>query len=527
MIITSPLFLLITSETQEKPVRDAGFIFRRIAGDEIDCMRDCCAGGRTMQPETLHQESVISIDGTDNSAQPKLQQRVFHEIERCVGRQNYDHWFKNKTSLLIQNEDLTIGVASPFLLTWIQKQFRKPLSEAAQSVLGPSARLHFHVDVQSAKTSSATPMMMESKSATAKLHQQKARNNTYPAKRRFADLVEFVVGPSNELAMTATKQVLEQPGQKWNPLYIHGGVGTGKTHLLEGIYREIRRQYPTLQVMYLTSENFANYFTQALRQHTLPSFRQKFRNVDVLLVDDIDFLNSKKVIQEEFLHTFKQLESHGRQMIITADRHPRLLTRLSDDLATRFLSGLVCRIEAPDLETRLQIVERKVARMNIEMTKDAIKYVAQRFKNNVREIEGALNCLETYYMLKQTRIRLTLARQVLADLERDCIRIVRMADIEKAVCNFFGLEPVELKSSKRQQNISQPRMLAMFLSRKLTQAAYSEIGEYFGGRNHSTVVSAERKVENWLSHADCIRVSTQQWSVEDVLQTLEQQLQVG
>lgn len=480
-----------------------------------------------MQPETLPNESVISIDGADNSVKQQLEHKLYAEIERCVGRQNFDHWFKNKISLRIQNEDLTIGIASPFLLTWVQKQFRKSLSEAAQNVLGPSARLHFQVDAQSINTDIQKLELSEIKVPNAQPRQHKSQAAPYPAKRRFADLVEFVVGPCNELAMTATNQVLEHPGQKWNPLYLHGGVGTGKTHLLEGIYREIRRQYPSLQVMYLTSENFANYFTQALRQHTLPGFRQKFRNVDVLLVDDIDFLDSKKVIQEEFLHTFKQLESHGRQIVITSDRHPRLLTKISDELATRFLSGLVCRIESPDLETRLQIVERKVSRMNVEMTKDAIKFVAQRFKNNVREIEGALNCLETYFTLKQTRIRLSLARQVLANLERDCIRVIRMTDIEKAVCSFFGLEPVELKSNKRQQNVSQPRMLAMFLSRKLTQAAYSEIGEYFGGRNHSTVVSAERKVEHWLSEASSIRVSAQQWPVEDVLQTLEQQLQVG
>ena len=323
------------------------------------------------------------------------------------------------------------------------------------------------------------------------------------------------------------RQVCERPGALFNPLYLHGPVGAGKAHLLEGIYLQIRRRFPSLQVVYLTAESFTNYFTQALRQHSLPSFRQRFRNVDVLLIDDIDFLDSKRVIQEEFLHTFKQLESHGRQIVISSDRHPRLLSKISDELQTRFLSGMVCRLEAPDLDTRQRIVERKVQKLAVDISPEAIEFVAQRFKNNVRELEGALHCLHTYQRMTAKRVSLNSARTVLSELERDCIKVVRMTDIEQVVCELFGVQADELKSAKRSAALSQPRMLAMYLSRKHTRAAYSEIGQYFGGRNHSTVMSAEKKIIAWLDEQLPVKIASQTWSINEVMETLEQQLQTA
>ena len=293
---------------------------------------------------------------------------------------------------------------------------------------------------------------------------------------------------------------------------------------MEGIYQQIRRLYPALQVTFLTAESFTNFFTQALREHSLPSFRQKFRNIDVLLIDDIDFLDAKKVTQEEFLHTLKQLESHGRQVVMTSDRHPRLLTKLSEELTSRFVAGLVCRIEPPDFETRREIVGRLAERLPADFTVEALTFVARRFRHSVRELVGALNCLQNWYSLSQKRIGVTVARKVLSELERDCIRIVGLSDIEKAVCTMFGLKSDELKSSRRTLRVAQPRMLAMFLARKHTRAAYSEIGDYFGGRNHSTVISAERKVRGWLDEDGEIRAAGTSWSVSEVVESLEQTL---
>ena len=241
----------------------------------------------------------------------------------------------------------------------------------------------------------------------------------------------------------------------------------------------------------------------------------------------MQFLAGKKVIQEEFLHTFKHLESHQRQLVIIGDRHPRLFTKLSDELSTRFLSGLVCRIEAPDFDTRFAIVKTKAHQCGLEMTPKATEYVAQRFSQNVRELEGAVNCLQTYHYMTGRRVGVTAARSVLSDLERDCIRIVRIPEIEQAVCDLFGLQTDELKSARRTRSLSQPRMLAMFLARKHTQAAFGEIGQYFGGRNHSTVVSADKKIKSGLDSQETIRVAAKTWPLGEVISTLEHQLQVG
>jgi len=347
-----------------------------------------------------------------------------------------------------------------------------------------------------------------------------------PSGRRFSDLNDFIAGPANQLALTAALQVCEQPGG-YNPLVLHGGVGIGKTHLLEGIYRRMRARYPSFRVVFLSAESFANYFTQALRDRTLASFRQRFRGVDVLMIDDVDFLDGKRVIQEEFLHTIRQLESHGRQVALTADRHPRLLTRLSEELVTRFMSGIVCRLESPDVDTRRTIVARKAARLTVRITDDAIEFIVQRFALSVRELEGALNFLENYGQATGKTINLAVARTVLADLDRDCTRIVRVAEVEQAVCRLFSIGPNELRSPRRNRTVSQPRMLAMYLARKMTQAAYTEIGEHFGGRNHSTVMSAEKRVRTLLEGDATVRAGSQEWKLGDLLASLEQQLLTG
>jgi len=452
-------------------------------------------------------------------------------LAAAVGDKAFGRWFQDKTSLAIRDDELTIGVASPFLADWFHKKFRAQLLTVARGELGPSAHVRFEVDAniasqqinaQPGESAGSTPPKPVEASKTETVKSVKRRRG-----RRFADLCDFVRGPENEMAYIAAERVCESSEAGLNPLVLCGGVGTGKTHLLEGIYRRIRSEHRELQVVYLTAEAFANYFTEALRAHTLPSFRQRFRTVDVLLIDDLDFLEGKRGIQQEFLHTFQQLVSHGGQVVVATSKSPRLSTELSEELRTRLLSGMFCRLEAPDIATRKAIVRAKAARLSGQYTEEALDFVAERFRNNIREIEGALNCLQTFYCMTQKRVGLPAARQVLSDLERDCLRVIRMADVEEAVCHLFGVESQDLKSSKRGRSVSQPRMLAMYLTRKHTQAAYAEIGGYFGGRNHSTVISAEKKVDDMVNNSTSIRVAGASWRVQDVLETLEQQLRVS
>jgi chromosomal replication initiator protein len=473
---------------------------------------------------------------------------VRQEFCRLIGARQWEHWFEGKATFRIDRDDLIVGVHSPFLLKWLQKQFTAPLQDAADRVLGMATRVRMELASGTAKPPAGetvrqpaaqrppisrpaihpssgpagTPLTSTSVPAIVRAEQS---TNSQPSReaRKFADLADFVVGRGNELAMAAARRVCQTPGEL-NPLFVFGSVGNGKSHLLEGIYRQIRRTQTGRQVVYLTAEQFTNHFTQALRDHTLPAFRQRFRTVDVLLVDDVDFLDAKRVVQEEFLHTFQQLESLGRQIILSADRHPRLLSKLSDELRTRFLSGMVCRLEPPDLEMRREIVQRKATRLSGEFTSEALDYIAQRFPRNVRELEGAMQCLQTYHCMTGKRLGVTVARQVLSELERDCVKVVRLADIEQTVCDLFGLSAEDLKSPKRTRSLSQPRMLAMYLARKHTRAAYSEIGEFFGGRNHSTVIAAEQKISEWLNSATPIQIASQTWKTSELLAALEQQL---
>lgn len=514
------------------------------------------------------------------SSDPMLVDAIQAELRALLGPKRYSLWIDGKIELTTCDDTLTVGVGSPFLLGWMQKSFKDDITAAARVVLGNSARVTFVVDATLTVGKGVTPPAagdssrrdilspseasrpMSVRSATelqavlastplvahtatmpnstlsggcsSKSTSDRSRSDAGAAAvpgfsrgRRLAELTDFIPGPQTELALTAARQVATGQATLFNPLYIHGPVGSGKTHLLEGICRQLKRNQSSANVMLLTSEAFANYFTQALRDRSLPSFRQRFRGVDVLLVDDVDFFESKRVFQEEFLHTFTELVDHGRQVVLTGSRHPRLLTKLGDELATRFLSGLVCRLDIPDTTTRQSIVRAKAARMTGDFAPEALDYIAQRFQSSVRELEGALNCLQTYHSMTHKRVTLSAARQILADLERDCLRIVRLADIERVICNLFGVKPKDLQSESRVRTVSHPRMLAMFLARKHTQSAYTEIGQHFGGRNHSTVMSAERKVQQWLDENSTIQVASQSWTIGEILSTIEQQLLAG
>ncbi len=483
-----------------------------------------------MQPECV--VSVVPDPAQDES--------IRQILAGLIGERQYELWFRQRTRLVVEDDVLVVCAASPFHQKWLQKQHRTSLAQAARLLMGPSARLRFEVDTAlspavaggAAATAGADPPAASLTIAADRPLRlagtgEAAAATHVRAGRRFADLSDFVAGSCNELALTAVRQIGDRPDGACGPLFVYGPVGMGKTHLLEGLYCAIRRKNPALQVLFLTSEQFTNHFTQACRDRTLPAFRQRFRTVDVLLVDDVDFLDAKRGIQEEFLHTWQQLESHGRLVVACGDKHPRLMTKICDELKTRFLSGMVCRLEPPDLETRERIALAKAQRLDADVSPEAIKYVARRFANSVRELEGALHCLKVYHRMTGRRVGMSAARQVLGDLERDCLRVVRMADIERAVCDLFGVESADLKSARRSRSISEPRMLAMYLARRHTRAAYSEIGEYFGGRNHATVISADRKVAEWLAQDAHVKVASQSWRLADVLSTLEQQLLAG
>ncbi len=454
--------------------------------------------------------------------------RILQLLQSALNERRNRNWFDGKSSRIDwRHEALVVFAPNPLLLGWLQKNYHELLWETAREVGGPDAVVRYEVDAalkavvpeRELNGSAAPPLRMVTKAL--------APGSPPPPRSRAPkpfELQRFVRGPSNELAATAVQTLIDFPDSCPNPMYIHGGVGCGKTHLLEGLREGLSRRQPGLQLLSLTSEEFTNFFTQALDARSLPSFRQKFRNVDVLLVDDVDFFDGKRVVQEEFLHTIKHMLNHGRRVVVTADRHPRLLSRTSDELLSLYQSGLVCRLEAPDAGTRLNIVKQLADRMKLNATADALEFVADRFTRNVRELEGAVHFLTTWQNVNAGRVTVSGARDALSVLVRDCMKIVRLTDVENAVCNLFGLPADELRSARRQRTVSEPRMLAMFLARRLTQAAYTEIGAHFGGRNHSTVMSAERKISDLIKSKASVRIAAQDWPVSELIAQLEQQL---
>lgn len=471
------------------------------------------------------------------------QTRLCAALRGAIGEQNYNHWFADRSRIAIQGEVLRISVPNPFISNWLLKRFRSGFSRAAASVLGPSGTFELVVD-ETLKSRSADvvrekPDVQAVAPATVSRRTRSSAGShdgaddaqplavrNYGGRRRFQTFSSLVAGDCNDLAVMAARQVVDHPGQRFNPLYLYGPTGVGKTHLLEAIYSDIRSSHPELNVIYLTTESFTNYFTQSLSSRTSPSFRQRFRNVDVLLVDNIEFLDNKRATQEEFLFTIVQVIENGGQLVISGDRHPRMLQKHREELTTRFMSGLVCRMDPPDEETRRRIVAAYALPFKDCFSQESLDYVARRCKKNVREIQGALNCLQGHFALTRKRVTASHAREILGELDRECRRLVRISDVERVICDAFGLSAADLRSKSRRRAVSHPRALAMYVARKVTRSAYREIGMYFGGRDHSTVVAAERRVQAWIDDRSNLDLpsSCRGKSVEDVIHELEERL---
>jgi chromosomal replication initiator protein len=326
------------------------------------------------------------------------------------------------------------------------------------------------------------------------------------------------------MAHAAALELVQSSGATFNPLLIHGGVGLGKTHLLEAIGQALRARHPGLKLIQTTAEAFTNSFLDAMRTGQLNAFRARFRGAEALIVDDVHFLAAKRATQDEFLHTFNALIAAGVPIVMAADQHPRKIARLTDELATRFLGGMVVKLDAPDLATRRAILKAKAKARGVDVPDAVLGYVAEHLRSSVRELEGALHSLIAHALLTGKRLDLALAKTALRDTIRHTAQAVALRDVERAVCQLFEVDAEALKSDSRTRALTFPRMLAMYLARKLIGAAYSEIGRYFGGRNHSTVISAEKKVLTWLRDEGRTPLLAGFESVGDILSALERTL---
>jgi chromosomal replication initiator protein len=303
---------------------------------------------------------------------------------------------------------------------------------------------------------------------------------------------------------------------------LHGPVGTGKTHLLEGIYAGLRKKWPDLRPVYLTAEEFTTRFVQACRFDKQGQFRRQTRDAAALLIDDIQFLASKPGSQKEFIQTLDALLAEGRQVVVTADCHPKLAEELMPELVDRLLGGAVWPLQPPDDETRLEILRKKATGGGIPDV--VLKYLARNLKGNVRELEGAVNSVRHFAKVTGRPVDQVLAREAVGDLLRHTIRTISVADIDDAVCLVVGTSRGVLQSKARSWVVSHPRMVAMFLSRKHTAATYGEVAKHFGVKTHSTAVAAEKKVRAWLTKNDKLRLGDREWAVKDLIDRIEREL---
>ncbi len=468
---------------------------------------------------------MVSV-GTDFARQ--LEERIAEK----VGPQRYKIWFRNATQFHMTDGYLKVGVPNMFIGAWIENHFADTIAEAAKEISGEDLRLAFSIDPSLAKNlkkrqlDSQVTFMNNNPERVARETRRKGPMQQKKALR--GRLLDFVVGSSNKLAYGCAKSVIEKPGTQFNPLFIHGGCGLGKTHLLQAACNGLAEHHPNLQVIYVTGEEFTNQFIYAIKSGNRDAFRHHFRNVDCLVIDDIHFLANKKGTQEEFLHTYNAIDAAGKQVIMASDAHPKLIGNLSESLVNRFVAGMVVKIDPPSFEERVRILTHRVSQMKREIPTEVIEYVAGNINSNARELEGALLKLCAFASIARQPITLALAQQALQEHLSKTAPIVKLSDIESVSSIYFGLTPADLHTSRKTRTIALSRGIAMLLARKHTNMSFPEIGRCMGNKNHSTVILACAKLNKVIAKDDEVKWNTpggeKRHRLRSLVNELEEQL---
>lgn len=446
------------------------------------------------------------------------------QLSQRIGPQCFELWFTSQAQLCVEASCLTIRAASMFVLEWLRKQFDTDIRACWKTIVGDAGIVAFNL----ATTIENLPAISAGNSAVHALTANSTRKPLVepPTSRDIADLACFVVGPTNEYAVRAA-ELTARGRQQASPLLLWGLSGVGKTHLLRAIVRDYRRHHPRSAALYLSAEQFTTGFLEALRGSGMPNFRQKCRGARLLAIDDLQFFPGKRRTLEELLHTFDAMAAEGRQLVIASDRGLGELGKLGPELVSRLSGGLICEIEPPDFATRLGILRRLRDEASLAIDDSVLSLVATQITSGARELQGALNRLKATSYAYNEPISRELAQRALADLLRHSTPTVRLADVQKAVCDVFGIEPTQLRSDRKGRSLSEPRMLAMWLARKYTRAPWSEIGEFFGRRSHSTVISAHRRVEKLITDHAQVGLCDRPCDVEDAIRRLEMALRTA
>jgi chromosomal replication initiator protein len=423
-----------------------------------------------------------------------LWEQLLARIETKIGRHAFYTWFRPTAFVAEDRDSVTIRVPNPLFQNWLTKHYSGVIAEAMAEVRRPNLALHFISD----PNADATAIALSPEETVALAH---ASEGTPPSPPVAAGLNprytfdSFVVGSSNQFAHAACRAVAEAPSRSYNPLFIYGGVGLGKTHLMHAIGQYVLEYDRNVKLTYISSERFMNEMINALRYDRVLDFRERYRSIDVLLVDDIQFLAGKEGTQTEFFHTFNALYDSQKQIVLSSDCPPHEIRSIEERLRSRFEWGLIADIQSPDLETKVAILKKKAETETVPLPDNVAMYIAGKIKSNVRELEGSLIRLIAYASLTGQEISLPLAQQVLRNILDHEDKAITIEAIQKFVAEHYNLKMVDLKSRNNSKSIAMPRQVAMYLCKSLTDASLPEIGRSFGGKHHSTVIHSIRKVE--------------------------------
>jgi len=410
------------------------------------------------------------------------------KIKERLGKQNFETWIQPVHFVARNRNEVRLAVPNRFFGDWLTEHFLKQIEEILTSLAHHSVKVCLEVTPQ-----------LQTKGVAEKINRKEDREKERP--QRISNLIpkytfeNFVIGASNQFAHAASVAVANQPGEHYNPLFIYGGVGLGKTHLVNAIGHRAATKRFGLKVLYLSSESFMTELIASLRRDRMDEFKAKFRTIDLLILDDVQFIAGKERTQEEFFHTFNSLYESHKQIVITSDKFPKEIPGLEDRLRNRFEWGLIADIQPPDMETRVAILEKKAEAEGVPLPHDVAVYLATNIDSNVRELEGSLTRLGAFASLTKATITLDLTKEVLRNMLKGAQREITVEGIQKTICDYYNVKLGDLKAKRRTKSIAIPRQVAMYLCRKHTETSFPAIGDKFGGRDHSTVIHASKAIE--------------------------------
>ncbi|MFA4919601.1 MAG: chromosomal replication initiator protein DnaA [Thermodesulfovibrionales bacterium] len=409
-------------------------------------------------------------------------------IEERVGNNAIDLWFRPIKLSQLKEQQVTLDIPNKFFKDWIEDNYPDLLPETLAGVLGYPVTVRYRIVEKVDPDVRKKDMRLENR------RQKLASRGIYLNPKYTFD--NFVIGPSNQFAQAAARAVAEAPGRAYNPLFIYGGVGLGKTHLMTAIGNSVIDKSPEMSVIYASAEQFTNEVVASIRHEKMSELKEKYRNVDLLLLDDIHFIANKTQTQEEFFHTFNAIYERQKQIVISSDRPPKEIGAITDRLRSRFTMGLIADIQPPEFETKIAILQKKSDMEKIIIPEEVAHYLAAKVKSNIRELEGCLIRLGAQASLTGRPINIDMAKNILQDLIEDDEKPVTTDQIQKVVSEHFGLKISDMKAKKRTKEVALPRQIAMYLSKQLTSLSLSDIGKNFGGKDHATVIYSYKQVED-------------------------------